>query len=85
MSAMDIFGFGRAASAASESRWAMVGDMWGAESGVGETSVGWPSSGVVGVAEVKGGDWERASSGVGNPPRPTVRTRCKIFVPAFES
>ena len=88
MSAIDILGFGRAPSeVASESRCAMVGDLWEAVSGDGETGVDWPCRGVIGLGEeTKDGGWARTSSGVGaNPPRPTLRTRCKIFVPAFES
>lgn len=52
MSAIDIFGFGRPASPASESRCAtVVGDLWVAVSGDEEANVGWPCGGVVGVAE----------------------------------
>ena len=52
----------------------MVGDLWVALIGDGEAGIGWPCVGVVGVAGVKGGVWERTSSGVGAPRR-TLRTR----------
>jgi len=59
----------------------------GAESGDEQNVGDWPDRGMVGdFVEMKGRGWERTRSGVGaGAPLATLRTRCRIFVPAFES